>query len=731
VNVFAKGPTMVKARVDSFRLHSAWIVLIFALLASGNLVRAATYTVTNTNDSVSDTWGDTADTSSLRYAMIQSNASTDATNTIIFQNGLSGAIILAAPLPLILNNLTIDGTGATVAIDGASAYRIFFVGIDAATQTSVIQKQFPGSPLASNLNVTLRQLSLQHGVARGGTGGGGGMGAGGALFVNQAANVTIDGVTFLLNEAIGGNGGSVLAGGGGLGGNGSEFGGGGGIYGNGGYGGGGVFGNGNLGGGGFTGDGGYPGTPGSTGTQLLGWINGSGGSGAFGGFGGGNGGGGGAGATYYGSGGGGFAGFPSISDNGAAGGFGGGGGASGGGSGFGGNAGFGGGGGFGESMGASGGFGGGGAFGARGGFGGGGGDGGSGNGQNNGGFGGGSGSPCETGCTGAADSGGAGYGGAVFVVGGGDLTVIGNVTEGGDSVIGGASVSPNGSGQAGGSGLFLHGSGTLHFAAGPGQVQLINGDILDTSYLGGWSLSQEGVGTLALFGNNSYRGPTSVTDGTLIIFGSNSSGTTNVANSTLLVDGVLSTSGITTDAGFVGVKGVITGSVSVSANSVMTGNGSVASITSSGVLVPGVAFEDPFGTLTASAFNGGGIVLQPGSLTCFHADTMGHASSLKASSNTGNTFAVDGVAEIKFTAAPPAGTTYDLLRVGQVGIPRLVGAFAGYQTNIPGLEGQFTYRADCGTGGPVNFVCATFTVTVDDEIFGNAFEYPSIDACDD
>ncbi|MEO8803667.1 MAG: hypothetical protein ABI304_07350, partial [Rudaea sp.] len=47
------------------------VLLALALGTFTFPVHAANYVVTNTNDSISDPWGDTADTASLRYAMIQ------------------------------------------------------------------------------------------------------------------------------------------------------------------------------------------------------------------------------------------------------------------------------------------------------------------------------------------------------------------------------------------------------------------------------------------------------------------------------------------------------------------------------------------------------------------------------------------------------------------------------------------------------------------------------------
>lgn len=91
----------------------------------------------------------------------------DRVNGITFQPGLSGTITLTAPLPLILNNVVIDGSGATIAIDGVLAYRIFFVGVDATTATS-LQSQFPNSPLGRGSAVTLKNGKAQGGAGAGG-----------------------------------------------------------------------------------------------------------------------------------------------------------------------------------------------------------------------------------------------------------------------------------------------------------------------------------------------------------------------------------------------------------------------------------------------------------------------------------------------------------------------------------------------------------------------------------
>jgi hypothetical protein len=216
---------------------------------------------------------------SLRYQV----AACGHGGTITFAPGITTVNLTKVQDIPLTQDLTIDG-GSGVTIDANGRSRIFFL---------------------SGGTITLRNLTLQNGVAAGGAGGvgnfsgGGAAGMGGAIFVN-AGSLVIDNVVFASNQAIGGNGGSsngafLQGGGGGVGGVGGSS-----IS---------VI-NGNGGGGGDFGSSGGGGT-GIPSTQGDGAGGGNGGAGGFGGGGagsplgipGGFGGGGSAGTPFGGSGG--------------------------------------------------------------------------------------------------------------------------------------------------------------------------------------------------------------------------------------------------------------------------------------------------------------------------------------------------------------------------------------------------------------------------------------------
>lgn len=194
--------------------------------------------------------------------------------TITF--AVTGTITLASPLPPIRVPLSIAGPGAAnLTLSGADAWRVLFVD-------------------AAGASVTISDLDIAQGLARGGNGGdgfyggGGGLGAGGGVFVN-AGTVVLSRVGLHDNAAVGGNGGSYNGafgggGGGGLGGNGGtgafhSGGGGGGYYGQGGS----ATSDGGGGGGGVSGRGGDGGNNGGGGGGA--WSNGQPASGTIGGAG--------------------------------------------------------------------------------------------------------------------------------------------------------------------------------------------------------------------------------------------------------------------------------------------------------------------------------------------------------------------------------------------------------------------------------------------------------------
>ncbi|MDB5339501.1 MAG: hypothetical protein JWN70_5120 [Planctomycetaceae bacterium] len=208
----------------------------------------------------------------LRNAIFQSDQSPDADN-VIDLSAISGTIDLAAMLPPIFTtnggSLTIIGPGQeNLTIGGGGAVRPFFI--------------LEG-------DVSISDLTIADGLARGGDGGpgaGGGAGLGGGLLIDGSigpTTVTLTNVTFDGNHAVGGNGGvGRFGGGGGAGGDGGI-----GMPYNAGGGGGGFLGDGGDalftiggGGGGFTGDGG---NGDGSGTVIGGGGGGVGGTGSTGG----------------------------------------------------------------------------------------------------------------------------------------------------------------------------------------------------------------------------------------------------------------------------------------------------------------------------------------------------------------------------------------------------------------------------------------------------------------
>ena len=154
---------------------------------------------------MSNTGNSSTDTGGLVWAIDQANAAS-GTNTISLASGATYDFTAADnywygpnALPAISSTIVVQGNGATLERDSslaqttADAFRFFYVSGGL-------------SGLAAG-DLTLDNLTLANGLAKGGDSnqGGGGLGAGGAIF-NQG-NLTLDTVTLSDNEALGGSSG--------------------------------------------------------------------------------------------------------------------------------------------------------------------------------------------------------------------------------------------------------------------------------------------------------------------------------------------------------------------------------------------------------------------------------------------------------------------------------------------------------------------------------------------
>jgi autotransporter-associated beta strand protein len=232
-------------------------------------VTPAMASTTWTVNSTADTNTGSGSSGTLRYAL----ANAAAGDTITFSLSSGSTITLTSSLPVITNNLTINGSGApNLTISGANTYQIL--------QVSTIGAGSGPTVSISNLNLIDGKVTGGNGTnggsnAHNGAGGGGGLGAGGAILVLDHANVSISNVGLNGNSATGGNGGNATSAGsanGGAGGGSGQNGGGAGGLGGGGGGG--------AGGGGFVGGGSGGTGAGGGGYSTVGSPGGGGGGGA-------------------------------------------------------------------------------------------------------------------------------------------------------------------------------------------------------------------------------------------------------------------------------------------------------------------------------------------------------------------------------------------------------------------------------------------------------------------
>ena len=156
----------------SIRLR--WFGVIMVVMASLlSPSHATTFTVTNLNDSGAG---------SLRQAVLDANALT-GDDTITFQSGLSGTILLTGGELAITGNLTVNGPGANI------------LAISANHTSRIINTTFPTIG-----TVTLSGLRFKDGNAA----------SGGAIY-NYLCNLTVTNSTLSGNSASGGGGGGIYS----------------------------------------------------------------------------------------------------------------------------------------------------------------------------------------------------------------------------------------------------------------------------------------------------------------------------------------------------------------------------------------------------------------------------------------------------------------------------------------------------------------------------------------
>ena len=159
--------------------HTSLVMLaLFSALACTVRADALTFTVNSLSDArkyPNNGDCDTVDGCTLREAIGEIMAGSDATNTINFSPSLSGTIVLASSLPDITKNLTVNGPGSDrLTIDGQNLYQIF--RIDSPGDSST---------------VSIRNLRLVRGYAS----------SGGGVFAGPGDNLSLTQMVFEDNDA--------------------------------------------------------------------------------------------------------------------------------------------------------------------------------------------------------------------------------------------------------------------------------------------------------------------------------------------------------------------------------------------------------------------------------------------------------------------------------------------------------------------------------------------------
>jgi hypothetical protein len=187
-----------------FRAHSRKALLgspfVMLMLLAASVAHAATYTVTDTSDDVTDT-------GSLRYALSQVNAG--AGGDVINLSGVTGTITVGSTLA-INESVTINGPGANLlTVSGNDQVGVFNVAAAKTVSISglTIAHGFLGAGQGAGINsgvtnssLTVNNCTFSNNVANGIPGF---IGDGGAI---DAANLAVNDSTFINNSAAVGSG---------------------------------------------------------------------------------------------------------------------------------------------------------------------------------------------------------------------------------------------------------------------------------------------------------------------------------------------------------------------------------------------------------------------------------------------------------------------------------------------------------------------------------------------
>lgn len=165
--------------ISSMKIQiSLLVAFLFGALGAAVPARAATFSVSNLNDSGAG---------SLRQAVLDANNAA-GDDVINFASSLRGIITLSGGHIVLSSNIVINGPASLpVVLDGNNASRIF---------------------LMTGGSVTLRNLTITHGHV-----GGGGYSAGtgdGAGIRQDAGNLSLQGCTLSGNTVSGGFGGAMI-----------------------------------------------------------------------------------------------------------------------------------------------------------------------------------------------------------------------------------------------------------------------------------------------------------------------------------------------------------------------------------------------------------------------------------------------------------------------------------------------------------------------------------------